>query len=93
MPANSTNAFCSFGVIKREGPLVKLRVSRIIMTMPTMARRELMARTMTAERMSPRSNDRIGAAFGSANASAASRTALCSSGPMLPSVSHRTSPV
>ena len=50
------------------------------------------SRTITAERESPKSNASTGAVLGSVNASAASRTALCSSGPMELSLSHSISP-
>jgi hypothetical protein len=73
-------------------PCTTIRVSMTIMTKPTMARRALTARTMTAERESPKSKDSIGAAAGLVNASAASRTALCSSGPIELSLNHSTSP-
>jgi hypothetical protein len=62
------------------------------MTAPTMVQRWSMVRTITAQRESPRSNPNSGAAFGLANASIASRTTLCSSGPMVPSLSQSTSP-
>jgi hypothetical protein len=62
-------------------PCETIRVSITIMTNPTIARRAFTARTMTAERESPKSNDNIGAAAGLVKASAASWTALCSSGP------------
>ena len=90
--ANWTSARCSFGVISFGAPCATILVSITIMTNPTTARRALMARTMTAERESPKSNNNIGAAAGLAKASAASRTALCSSGPMELSFSHSTSP-
>jgi hypothetical protein len=77
IPANWTNARCNFGVISFGAPCATMRVSMTIMINPTFARRALTARTITADFESPRSNDRIGAAAGLANASAASRTALC----------------
>ena len=73
-------------------PCATMRVSMTIMINPTIARRALTARTITADFESPRSNDKMGAAAGLANASAASRTALCSSGPIELSLSHSTSP-
>ena len=92
IPANWTSARCNFGVISFGAPCATTRVSMTIMINPTIARRALTARTITADFESPRSNDRIGAAAGLLNASAASRTALCSSGPIELSLSHSTSP-
>ena len=93
IPAKSTKARCNFGVMSLGAPCATMRVSMTIMITPTMARRALTARSITADFESPRSNDRMGAAAGLANASAASRTALCSSGPIELSLSHSTSPV
>ncbi len=90
--ANWTSARWSLGVISFGAPCATIRVSMMIMTSPTIARLAFTARTITAERESPRSNDKIGAAAGLEKASAASRTALCSSGPMELSLSHSTSP-
>jgi hypothetical protein len=90
--ANWNSARCSFGVMSFGAPCETMRVSITIMTNPTTARRAFTTRTMTAERESPKSNDNIGAAAGLVKASAASRTALCSSGPMELSLSHSTSP-
>jgi len=92
IPANWTSARCNFGVINFGAPCATMRVSMTIMINPTLARRAFTARTITADFESPRSNDRMGAAAGLANASAASRTALCSSGPIELSLSHSTSP-
>src|ERR1700727_2646383 len=82
IPANWTNARCNFGVISFGAPCATMRVSITIMINPTIARRALTARTITADFESPRSKDRIGAAAGLPNASAASRTALCALGPL-----------
>ena len=90
--ANSDSARCSLGVINLGSPRARARESISIMTAPTMVQRPSMVRTITAERESPRSNANTGPAFGSANASIASRTTLCSSGPMEPSLNHSTSP-
>ena len=90
--ANSTSARCSFGVMILVAPRAMDLVSMTIMTAPTMVRRESSARASTAERESPRSIPSTGAASGSAKVSMASRTALCSSGPMEPSLNHSTSP-
>jgi hypothetical protein len=91
--AKYTNAFCNLGVSNFDAPWETIRVSMTIMAKPTMARREFTARIITAERASPKSKANTGAVLGSLNASAASWTALCSSGPMELSLIHRTSPV
>jgi hypothetical protein len=95
MPANSDNARCSLGVINFTTPLSSClmpRVSMMTITAPTMARRELTARISTAERESPRSKARTGGAAMFEKVSSASLTALCSSGPIELSLSHKTSP-
>jgi hypothetical protein len=90
--ANWDSVRCSFGVSNFVMPCETMRVSMMIMITPTMARRLLTARTSTAERKSPKSNASTGPALGLLKASAASRTALCSSGPMELSLSQSTSP-
>src|ERR1700721_2020871 len=81
IPANWTNARCNFGVISFGAPCATMRVSITIMINPTIARRALTARTITADFESPRSKDRIGAAGGLPNASGAPRTPFVCSGP------------
>ncbi len=95
MAEKSASARCSFGVMTLSAPRASCfttRASKTIMIAPTMARRPLTARSSTAERESPRSVTSIGGPPGLENASIASRTALCSSGPMELSLSHSTSP-
>ena len=67
-------------------------LDQIARNVERIARRVLTARTITADRESPRSNARMGAAVGLAKASTASMTALCSSGPMELSLNHSISP-
>ena len=90
--ANWASARCSFGVRTFVAPCETMRVSMMIMITPTMARRLLTARTSTAERRSPKSIASTGPVLGLVKASAASRTALCSSGPIELSLSQSTSP-
>ena len=95
MVAKSTSARCSWGVIilrPPRGSCLTTRASSTIMITPTMARRALTARSTTAARESPRSCTRKGGPPVPENASMASRTALCSSGPMELSLSHSKSP-
>jgi len=92
IPANWTRARCSFGVSSFVRPWATIRVSMMIMINPTIARRLLSVRIITAERASPKSKASTESLRGSANASAASRTALCSSGPIELSLSHSISP-
>ena len=95
MPANSINAFVILGVISCRKLASSLRIpreSRIAMMAPTRARPAFTARYTTADRESPRSKAVTGRPSGFEKTSNASRTALCSSGPIELSVIHSTSP-
>jgi len=95
IPAKSASARCSLGVITLSAPrasCLMTRASMTIMIAPTMARWPLTARSSTAERESPRSDTSTGGPSPLEKASTASRTALCSSGPMELSLSQSRSP-